>query len=60
MEGSANSDFLRLLKIFLLGSKMDRPVGGRREEIVLIEIKIHTYVKLETTHKEAKCKIWAN
>lgn len=49
MEGSANSNFLFMFKIFLLDSKMHRPVGLWKERIVLMEIKIYTYVKLEMT-----------
>lgn len=58
MEESANSDFLLMFKIFLLDSKMHRPVGLREERIVLMEIKIYTYVKLEMTQNaNKKCKI---
>ena len=54
MEESANSKFLCLFRIFLLGSEMQRSVSGWREEIVLREIKICTYVKLEMTLRRSK------
>lgn len=54
MEESAYSKFLCLFRIFLLGSEMQRSVSGWREEIVLREIKIHTYVKLEMTLRRSK------
>ena len=38
-----------LFRIFLLDSEMQRSVSGWREEIVLREIKICTYVKLKMT-----------
>ena len=43
-----------MLKMLLLDSKMHRPFGVWKEGIVLKEIKIHPYVKLEITLRRNK------